>query len=68
MSFLEIFYSRPDKHYSLDKMNSGYIHCFNNLVKPLVELNVIRQYRIQKHWISFIYFKAFQSTTIVEFN
>ena len=44
MSFLEIFYSRPDKHYSLDKMNSGYIHCFNKLVKPLVELNVIRQY------------------------
>ena len=44
MSFLEKFYSRPDKHYSLDKMNSGYIHCFNNLVKPLVELNVIRQY------------------------
>lgn len=24
-------------------MNTGYIHSFNNLVKPIVELNVIRQ-------------------------
>ena len=44
MSFLERFYSSPDKHYSLDKMNTGYIHSFNNLVKSIVELNVIRQY------------------------
>ena len=41
MSFLERFYSSPDKHYSLDKMNTGYIH---NFIKPIVELNVIRHY------------------------
>ena len=44
MSFLERFYSSPDKLFSLDKMNTGYIHSFNNLVKPIVELNVIRKY------------------------